>query len=697
MAPGDPPNSSVAGSRPQLRKRPTMRGRPPVALPDDEDEDDDFMPPKKKLNVTVMTKQPRSSPQLSPPDAVNVKKCVKKEVTKKQIVKASPLQRINIRCIPQDVLETIKIMNERQRQVVSRKGFSEILDMTLDAIGSRSHLCWLMDKTDPKDMTIHPGPGKELKITKDTVRLILGLPSAGGGKPLGIDAADAADRLRTSLVLTKDEFTVAKLQDILRRGDNDDVYRVGTKEPRHLLQQRYMDAASSYFCTIWITCMLLQPPKTNTLSSKIQQLPAHERPKFAAKLGAHDSEVEEQFTTIKDCLSTIVEKQFALADTFYEMIDDVLRAEAMNDAETPQPSNPPEEPFTPDGTQLTPDTHNGDSHDRSKLRLPNILLHHPGGSPAASDAVQTDKGPVFDKTPCGHGPSMPPIAPSPLPTKNECALSLLHFMCAEGMDMKRTVIDFGGCGGTCLDIYESFADGKCLDTDFMQCFIQCARRDISAQAPHKKNLRLILDANVGSRSSTARIPTPFDMLTLQKYLDETLPAHDQLKSFNSIMLPMLRRNHWTLCVVNFYKGCIHILDSNPYGPDLGGTTWQTFHCAKVTSSDGKGLPWARLIMNRLNKALQLARPNSCLPKFGNYKILLAPNCPTMKVGSNDCGFFVARYIQFYDYTDGAITTYIDPERSQDHRALLLYYLTFHDLNKICPLPPEIQRFKFVAQ
>ena len=125
-------------------------------------------------------------------------------------------QRINIRCISQDVLETIKIMNERQRQAVSRKGFSKVLDMTLDAIGSRSLLCWLIEKTDPKDMTICPGPGKELKITKDTVCLILGLPSAGGGKPLGINAADAADRLRTSLVLTKDEFTVAKLQDILR-------------------------------------------------------------------------------------------------------------------------------------------------------------------------------------------------------------------------------------------------------------------------------------------------------------------------------------------------------------------------------------------------------------------------------------------------------------------------------------------------
>jgi hypothetical protein len=34
-----------------------------------------------------------------------------------------------------------------------------------------------MDKLDPMDMTICPGPGKELKITKEAVMLILGLPS----------------------------------------------------------------------------------------------------------------------------------------------------------------------------------------------------------------------------------------------------------------------------------------------------------------------------------------------------------------------------------------------------------------------------------------------------------------------------------------------------------------------------------------
>jgi hypothetical protein len=54
-----------------------------------------------------------------------------------------------------------------------------------------------MDKLDHKDMIIRPGAGKELKITKDTVHLILGVPNHGGGKPLGIDEAVAASNLRS--------------------------------------------------------------------------------------------------------------------------------------------------------------------------------------------------------------------------------------------------------------------------------------------------------------------------------------------------------------------------------------------------------------------------------------------------------------------------------------------------------------------
>jgi hypothetical protein len=69
-----------------------------------------------------------------------------------------------------------------------------------------------MDKLDPDDMTIHPGAGKELKITKETLRLILGLPSAEGGREFTdwYGEIDVAYKLRRDLNISK-EFDVIKL------------------------------------------------------------------------------------------------------------------------------------------------------------------------------------------------------------------------------------------------------------------------------------------------------------------------------------------------------------------------------------------------------------------------------------------------------------------------------------------------------
>jgi hypothetical protein len=75
------------------------------------------------------------------------------------------------------------------------------------------------------------------------------------------------------------------------------------------------------------------------------------------------------------------------------------------------------------------------------------------------------------------------------------------------------------------------------------------------------------------------------------------------------------------------------------------------------------LPWARLIMSRLNLAIQNVRPRSTLPAFWKYPIELPKNCPTMKAGSNDCGFFVMRYMQHYDYMDVAINAVVDLVRN----------------------------------
>ena len=73
-------------------------------------------------------------------------------------------------------------MSDRQRDVVARLGCQSIFNLHTDALESRSLIRLLMDKMDLDDMTIRPGAGKELKITKETVRLILGLPSVGGGR-----------------------------------------------------------------------------------------------------------------------------------------------------------------------------------------------------------------------------------------------------------------------------------------------------------------------------------------------------------------------------------------------------------------------------------------------------------------------------------------------------------------------------------
>jgi hypothetical protein len=129
-----------------------------------------------------------------------------------------------------------------------------------------------------------------------------------------------------------------------------------------------------------------------------------------------------------------------------------------------------------------------------------------------------------------------------------------------------------------------------------------------------------------------------------------------------IMVPMVSRGHWTLYVVNKVKKCIHILDSNPYGATLGGTTWKDYHFAHL-GSGGRKLPWAKVIMSRLNKAIQHVRPRTSFPKFGNFTIDLCLNCPNMAAGSNDCGFYVMCYILFYQCDEGSLRSDIEAVRT----------------------------------
>jgi hypothetical protein len=74
-------------------------------------------------------------------------------------------QKLNIRCIPYDVIVSTWIMSDRKRDAVARLGFSSIFDLRTDALESRSLIRWLMDKLDPHDNTPRGWQG-----TKDNKR-----------------------------------------------------------------------------------------------------------------------------------------------------------------------------------------------------------------------------------------------------------------------------------------------------------------------------------------------------------------------------------------------------------------------------------------------------------------------------------------------------------------------------------------------
>lgn len=88
--------------------------------------------------------------------------------------------RWNIWCAPDEVAKMMATLNEDQRRVfVDDYRLSSLFGIQLVSSGPPSLLKWLYYHIDPAMMILRVGPGKELKITKEVVQYILGLPSKG--------------------------------------------------------------------------------------------------------------------------------------------------------------------------------------------------------------------------------------------------------------------------------------------------------------------------------------------------------------------------------------------------------------------------------------------------------------------------------------------------------------------------------------
>jgi len=123
------------------------------------------------------------------------------------------------------VVEVIAALTPDQCDYVCRKSFGPLLDITVVNLETRGLLDWLLENTNPMDMIIRAGPGKNLEITKDVIHQILGLPNAGG-LPEKIDWAEAvaeAAAFKSRLGLGPRSFGVDKMKQHIEKGGADSV------------------------------------------------------------------------------------------------------------------------------------------------------------------------------------------------------------------------------------------------------------------------------------------------------------------------------------------------------------------------------------------------------------------------------------------------------------------------------------------
>jgi hypothetical protein len=76
-------------------------------------------------------------------------------------------------------------------------------------------------------------------------------------------------------------------------------------------------------------------------------------------------------------------------------------------------------------------------------------------------------------------------------------LSIIRLFVIKVLFFPRSIINFGGFGGSVLDVVQSFGPNKCLENIFMQGFIDCIREDDVLYNPDSVINTLILNVNVG--------------------------------------------------------------------------------------------------------------------------------------------------------------------------------------------------------
>lgn len=177
--------------------------------------------------------------------------------------------------------------------------------------------------------------------------------------------------------------------------------------------------------------------------------------------------------------------------------------------------------------------------------------------------------------------------------------------------------------------------------------------------------------------------------TLISTLDRFLPDQHLLKGVREIVVRFVRNRHFSVYVVNFKHHRVDILDPNPW--NLIGDGWKETHKGTVKYGNSKG-QWCKIMMKRLNEAIQAARPDSGIPKFGNYKCEMLDGIHKQKIGSNDYGFYCMWYMEYYNASTAKVLWPYSAS-SEQIRADVLQYIIFHEAKEQKELPEEIEQLR----
>ena len=108
-----------------------------------------------------------------------------------------------------------------------------------------------------------------------------------------------------------------------------------------------------------------------------------------------------------------------------------------------------------------------------------------------------------------------------------------------------------------------------------------------------------------------------------------------------IIVPVLHHDHWSLYAINIAHRRVDIMDSNNY--NLIGTLESDHHRAL-----------SKRIVKRLSDALHEVAPKSFC-RFGGFRKNMM-KCPKMQICSNDCAFYIMRFMEAYDGNRESIET-----------------------------------------